>query len=117
MPTQLPLTPDSYGGVGVGLGVGVGVGVGVGLGVGVGVGVGIGVGGAPAPPRNRPAMTALLAAVLLAVTRTKPPAGTLTGKWIQTPCWKLVVTGTVLVVVPSVTVTDIRRPAFSQSNP
>ena len=103
MPTQLPL----YAGARTAGGVG----------VGWRGGVGAGVGGVPAPPRNRPAMTALLAAVLLAVTRTKPPAGTLIGKWIQTPCWKLVVIGTVLVVVPSVTVTVIRRPAFSQSKP
>ena len=51
----------------------------------------------PAPPRNRPEITALLEAVLVAVIVTTPPDGTLTGKWSQAPALKLVVTGTVRV--------------------
>ena len=62
-------------------------------------------------------MTALLPAVRFAVMRTRPPARTLTGKCIQAPLRKFVVMLTVRLVVPSVTVTFIRRLVVSQSKP
>ena len=72
-------------------------------------------GGVPAPPRNRPLRTALAPATRSTVTRTEPPAPTLTGKCIQAPALKSVVIATVLVVVPSLTVTFSRRAVESQS--
>ena len=92
VPTQLPWGAVSYGGGGGG-----------------------GEGGVPAPPRNTPLRTALAPATRLTVMSTEPPEPTLTGKCIQAPALKSVVIATVLVVVPSLTITFWRRAVESQS--
>src|SRR3989304_4813876 len=85
-------------------------------GVGDGVGLGGGGGGIPAPPRKMPERTALAPATRSMVIVTEPPPGTLIGKCIQAPALKEVVMLTVLVVVPSATVTFWRRVELSQSS-
>src|SRR3972149_1054640 len=62
-----------------------------------------------APPRNRPDRTAFTPATRVTVTRTEPPAPTLTGTCIQAPPLNAVVMLIVVVVVPCLTDTVSRR--------